>query len=98
MVQCKAITRKGTRCQAAVMAGHEYCFFHHVDPTTGKQLSEPRPIDRAVEVRILEETLRSVRKQPPSNEKARTLMQLIDMLEQLRKPEEKATPWKPPAL
>jgi hypothetical protein len=101
MVLCKATTRKGTRCPNPSMAGRDVCFFHNVDPATGQQLYEPLPIDRAAEIKILEQTLRVVRRQPASYEKARTIMALIDMIERLRpdgqEPKDKKQ-WKPPAL
>lgn len=97
MVQCKGTTRKGTPCKNGVMAGSEFCFFHSFDPDTGRRVESP-PIDREKEIKIVEQTLRAARRQPPSLEKARTIISLVQLLEQLRKPEEKEKPWKPPAL
>ena len=68
------------------MIGRDTCWNHSSDPVTNK-FPEPAPIDRPKEIRLLEKQLRSCYRLPSTLERAKVVMQLIELLERLRKPE-----------
>ena len=85
-MRCAATTRIGTTCRNGALPNSAYCYFHSVDAITGHR-KLPEAITREKEIEVIEEYLRSIRRTMPSSlEKARTIIQLVELLERLRQP------------
>lgn len=65
------------------MKGTDLCWNHTRNPETGK-FPDPIPIDRAREIKLLEMQLRSCYRLSPSLNRAKVVMQLIELIERLR--------------
>ncbi len=84
MARCRAITNAGTPCTRGAVAGREYCFFHDRDPQTGKQ-KHLGSLSKEKEIEIVENALRGVRAMRRSLDKGRLVIQLVELLERLKK-------------
>jgi hypothetical protein len=97
--RCTATTKGGTPCLCWAIPGTKppTCLFHC--PELPEAVSrKPRPFDREREIALLEGELRTVRHLRASLERTRTIIALVELIEELRKPDEKEKPWTPPRL
>ena len=89
--KCQATCLDGRPCPKAPMVGTDLCWNHTKNPKTGG-FPEPKPIDRAAEIRYIEKQLRGVYRLVPSLERSREIRALIELMERLRASEAPATP------
>jgi hypothetical protein len=83
-MRCIATKKDGTPCHTGAMKDSDYCFFHGKDPHTGKQHRD-YALTIAKEIEIVENALRGTRKARHSLDKARLVIQLVELLERLKK-------------
>ena len=88
--RCQALTQAGKPCPKAAMIGSTTCWVHSRVPGSAANIPV-KPITREREIAMVERQIRAVGKLPASLEKARTTIQLIELLERLRKPESSET-------